>query len=88
MENFIAIKLTQEQLNDLTDLVANNTEYENQGSYWYDIYQELATAKEFTKEELLEEAVGLLYILEDKTGYKNDNLGKAINLLQSYKIKE
>ena len=38
-----------------------------------------------TKKELKAKSLDLLYKLEDKTGYKNDDLGKAINLLQNYK---
>ena len=36
-----------------------------------------------TKKEILSEALDLLYTLEDKTQYENQELGEAINILQS-----
>ena len=39
-----------------------------------------------SNKDLLEEAMRLLHILEDRTGYQESNLGEAINLLQKYKL--
>lgn len=46
------------------------------------------TTNKKSNQELFEEAMKLLHILEDRTGYQDNNLGKAINLLQEYKLPE
>ena len=37
--------------------------------------------------EILEKAMELLYLLEDRTEYKNKKLGKCINILQGMQIR-
>jgi hypothetical protein len=36
-----------------------------------------------TKEEILSQALDLLYTLEDRTQYENQELGEAIDILQT-----